>query len=166
MEHLPAEFDAMHRLLKDRPALKLEATGWADADLDRDGLRQAHVTNLMRRAKAKANGHDIDDVVIEPAERSTWLKAAYKAADIKKPRNLVGLAQSLPDDQMVALLKASAPVGVEPLKALADERANAVKAYLADKLDAERVRLTASKVASEGQADGKSGGASVQFTLR
>lgn len=158
--------DALAAKLKDRPALKLEGTGWADPDIDTEGLRQAHVDGLMRRAKAKSTGQDLSEVVLDPAERSTWLKAAYKAADIKKPRNLVGLAQSLPDDQMAALLKAAAPVGTEPLKALADERANAVKAYLADKLDAERVRLTASKVATEGRADAPSGGASVQFNLR
>ncbi|MEK6668948.1 MAG: DUF748 domain-containing protein [Pseudomonadota bacterium] len=158
--------DALVTKLKDRPALKLEGTGWADPDIDTEGLRQAHVDHLMRRAKAKSTGQEISEVVVEPAERSTWLKAAYKAADIQKPRNLVGLAQSLPDDQMAALLKASAPVGKEALTALADERANAVKAYLADKLDAERVRLTASKVAVEGRADSPSGGASVQFNLR
>lgn len=158
--------DALATKLKDRPALKLEGTGWADPDIDTEGLRQAHVDQLMRRAKAKSTGQEISEVVVEPAERSTWLKAAYKAADIQKPRNLVGLAQSLPDDQMAALLKAAAPVGKEALTALADERANAVKAYLADKLDAERVRLTASKVAVEGRADSPSGGASVQFNLR
>lgn len=158
--------DALATKLKDRPALKLEGTGWADPDIDTEGLRQAHVDQLMRRAKAKSTGQEVSEVVVEPAERSTWLKAAYKAADIKKPRNLVGLAQSLPDDQMAALLKASAPVGKEALTELADDRANAVKAYLADKLDAERVRLTASKVAVEGRADSPSGGASVQFNLR
>lgn len=157
--------DTLAAKLKDRPALKLEGTGWADPDIDTEGLRQAHVEQLMRRAKAKSTGQDLSEVVIEPAERSTWLKAAYKAADIKKPRNLVGLAQSLPDDQMAALLKASAAVGKEALTGLADDRADAVKAYLADKLDAERVRLTASKVAAEGQANDKSGGASVQFNL-
>lgn len=157
--------DTLAAKLKDRPALKLEGTGWADPDIDTEGLRQAHVEQLMRRAKAKSTGQDLSEVVIEPAERSTWLKAAYKAADIKKPRNLVGLAQSLPDDQMAALLKASAAVGKEALTALADDRADVVKAYLADKLDAGRVRLTASKVAAEGQANDKSGGASVQFNL-
>jgi len=158
--------DALSARLKDRPALKLEGTGWADPDIDTEGLRQAHVEQLMRRAKAKATGQEISEVVVDQAERSTWLKAAYKAADIPKPRNLVGLAQSLPDDQMAALLKASAPAGAAALVELADERANAVKAYLAGKLDAERVRLTASKVAAEGRADAKSGGASVQFSLR
>lgn len=157
--------EALVTKLKDRPSIKLEGTGWADPDIDTEGLRQAHVERLMRRAKAKSTGQELSEVVIEPAERSTWLKAAYKAADIQKPRNLVGLAQSLPDDQMSALLKASAPVGRDVLAGLADERANAVKAHLADKLDAGRVRLTASKVAAEGRADAKSGGASVQFSL-
>ena len=157
--------EALVTKLKDRPSIKLEGTGWADPDIDTEGLRQAHVERLMHRAKAKSTGQELSEVVIGPAERSTWLKAAYKAADIQKPRNLVGLAQSLPDDQMTALLKASAPVGRDVLAGLADERANAVKAHLADKLDAGRVRLTASRVAAEGRADAKSGGASVQFSL-
>lgn len=150
--------------LKDRPALKIEATGWADADLDREGLRQAHVHQLMRKAKAK--GRDADEVTIDPVEHSVWLKAAYQAADIKKPRNLIGRAQSLPDEQMFALLKASAVIDQAALKRLADERANQVKAYLSDRLDPERVRLTASRVGTEGKVDDKSGGSSVQFQLR
>ncbi len=157
--------DTLAGKLKNRTSLKLEGTGWADPDIDTEGLRQAHVEALMRRAKAKSTGQDVSEVSIEPGERSTWLKAAYKAADIKKPRNLVGMAQSLPDDQMTALLKAAAPVGREAMIELADGRANTVKAYLADKLDAERVRLTASKVGAEGQVKEKSGGASVQFNL-
>lgn len=158
--------DKLAEKLKDRPSLKLEATGWADADLDREGLRQAHVQELMRRAKAKAKGLDVDEVVIDPAERGTWLKAVYQAADIKKPRNLIGMAQSLPDEQMTALLKASAVVDTATLKALADDRANEVKAYLSERLDPERVRLTASRVGTEGKVDEKSGGSSVLFELR
>ncbi len=158
--------DKLAEKLKDRPSLKLEATGWADADLDLEGLRQAHVQELMRRAKAKAKGLDVDEVVIDPAERSTWLKAAYQAADIKKPRNFIGMAQSLPDEQMTALLKASAVVDKATLKALADDRANEVKAYLSERLDPERVRLTASRVGAEGQVAEKSGGSSVLFELR
>ncbi len=161
-----ARLDKLAEKLKDRPSLKLEATGWADADLDREGLRQAHVELLMRRAKAKAKGLDVDEVVVEPGERGTWLKAAYQAADIKKPRNLIGMAQSLPDEQMTALLKASAVVDAPVLKALADDRAGEVKAYLSDRLDPERVRLTASRVGAEGKVDEKSGGSSVQFQLR
>ena len=47
----------------------------------------------MRVAKAKATGQSPDDVSVGADERDTWLTAAYKAADIKKPRNLVGLAK-------------------------------------------------------------------------
>jgi uncharacterized protein involved in outer membrane biogenesis len=158
--------DTLIGKLKDRPALKLEATGWADPDLDNEGLRQAHVEQLMRRAKARATGQDPAEVGVAPAERSTWLKAAYQAADIKKPRNLIGLTQTLPDEQMTALLKASATVNRDALVDLADTRADAVKAYLVERLPPERVLLTASKVAAEGQANDKSGGASVQFNLR
>jgi hypothetical protein len=158
--------DKLAEKLKDRPSLKLEATGWADADLDREGLAQAHVQQLMRRAKAKAKGLDADEVVIDPAERGTWLKAAYQAADIKKPRNLIGMAQSLPDEQMTALLKASAVVDTAALKALADDRANEVKAYLSERLEPERVRLTASRVGTEGKVAEKTGGSSVLFELR
>ena len=161
-----SRLDKLADKLQDRPSLKLEATGWADADHDREGLRQAHVQELMRRAKAKAKGLDLDDVVIEPAERGTWLKAAYQAADIKKPRNFIGMPQSLSDEQMTALLKASAVVDAAALKALADERANEVKAYLSERLDPQRVRLTASRVGAEGKVDEKSGGSSVLFELR
>lgn len=158
--------DSLIAKLKDRPGLKLEATGWADPDLDNEGLRLAHVEALMRRAKARATGQDVNEVVIEPAERPKWLKAAYQGADIKKPRNLIGLAQSLPDEQMAALLKGSATVNQATLVDLADTRADVVKAYLVERMAAERVLLTASKVAAEGQASGKSGGASVQFNLK
>lgn len=161
-----ARLDKLAATLKDRPALKLEATGWADADVDREGLRQAHVMALMKRSKAKAQGLDADEVDIAPGERSTWLKAAYQAADIKKPRNFIGLAQSLPDEEMASLLKASARVDTAALQALADDRANGVKAYLSERLDPERVRLTASRVGTEGKVDEKSGGSSVQFQLK
>ena len=161
-----ARLDKLANTLRDRPSLKLEATGWADADVDREGLRQAHVLALMKRAKAKALGLDADEVAIEPGERSTWLKAAYQAADIKKPRNFIGVAQSLPDEEMASLLKASARVDAAALQALADDRANGVKAYLSERLDPERVRLTASRVGAEGKVDEKSGGSSVQFQLK
>lgn len=137
--------DALATRLADRPALKLEATGMADA-ADTAGLRRAHVDALLRAAKSRATGQPLGEVRIEPAERSTWLAAAYKAADIRKPRNLVGLAKTLPDAEMEALLQASAEVGPEALRALANRRGDQVKAYLATRLPPERVLLTASRL--------------------
>ena len=158
--------DALAGKLNDRPALKLEATGRADPAVDVDGLRQAHVDRLMRVAKAKATGQSPDDVSVGADERDTWLTAAYKAADIKKPRNLVGLAKSLPPADMLALLKASAPVGPEVLRDLADTRGNAVKAYLSARISPERVLLTASKVGVDGLAQDKGPSSRVQFDIK
>ncbi len=150
--------DTLATKLADRPALKLEATGRADPVADAEGLRQAHVDTLMRAAKAKASGVAPAEVRIAPEERSRWLAEAYKAADIKKPRNLIGLAKALPDAEMEALLKASAAAGPEALRALANQRGDQVKAYLARKMPPERVLLTASKVGASGPADEKDKG--------
>ncbi|MBI2731890.1 MAG: DUF748 domain-containing protein, partial [Aquabacterium sp.] len=158
--------DPLVAKLADRPALKLQATGRADPALDIEGLRNAHVAALMRAAKAKATGQAISEVQIAPEERSAWLAAAYKAADIQKPRNLIGLAKALPEAEMEALLKASASVGPDSLRTLANQRGDRVKAYLARKLPPERVLLTASKVGLEGLADDKGPSTRVQFEVK
>jgi hypothetical protein len=147
--------DALGTKLADKGGLKLDATGWADAGSDTEGLRDEHVRQLMRAAKAKATGQAVEDTEVAPAEEAQWLAAAYKAADIKKPRNLVGLAKTLPPAEMKALLRAAAPTGNEALTRLANQRGNAVKAYLVQKLPADRVLLAASKLNPEKAADDK-----------
>ncbi len=158
--------DTLATKLADRPALKLQATGRADPAVDVEGLRKLHVETLMRAAKAKSTGQAISEVQIAPEERSTWLAAAYKAADIKKPRNLIGLAKTLPDAEMEALLKNAAAVGPEALRTLANQRGDQVKAYLSRKLPPERVLLTASNVGNEGLADDKGPSTRVQFKIK
>ncbi len=158
--------DTLATKLDDRPALKLEATGRADPVVDVTGLRAVHVDRLMRVAKAKATGQSADEVKISPEEKDQWLSAAYKAADIKKPRNVVGLAKTLPPAEMEALLQASALVNDAALKSLADHRGDAVKAYLAQKIAPERVLLTASKVGTSGLPDDKGPSSRVQFDLK
>jgi hypothetical protein len=158
--------DTLSAKLKDRPALKLEATGRADPALDVEGLRETYVMKLMVAAKAKALDASLDEVSITPEEKDQWLAAAYKAADIKKPRNLVGMVKTLSAAEMSALLKAAAPTGPEALKALANQRGNAVKAYLAERIPAERVLLTSSKVGTEGLPEDKGPGTRVQFDIK
>jgi hypothetical protein len=158
--------DTLATKLLDRPALKLAATGRADADVDLEGLRQAHVEGLMRAAKAKATGGGAADMQLTAAERGTWLAAAYKAADIKKPRNPIGIAKALPDADMMALLKAAAPVNNESLLTLANQRGDQVKAYLAHKLPLERVLLTASRVGKGGLPEDKGPASRVQFDIK
>ncbi|WP_230182316.1 DUF748 domain-containing protein [Aquabacterium sp. CECT 9606] len=158
--------DTLVTKLTDRPTVKLEATGRADPAFDEEGLRQRHVVRLMRQAKAKATEQSFGSVTIDPDERDKWLAAAYKAADIKKPRNLVGLAKTLPAPEMEALLKAAAPVDQASLLTLANRRGDRVKAYLATKLSPERVLLTASKVGTDQLPDDKGPTTRVQFALK
>ncbi|MDO9002754.1 MAG: DUF748 domain-containing protein [Aquabacterium sp.] len=158
--------DTLVTKLADRPQVKLEATGRADPAVDEEGLRQRHVMRLMRQAKAKATEQSLGSVTIAPEERDQWLTAAYKAADIKKPRNLVGLAKTLPAPEMEALLKAAAPVEQASFLTLANRRGDRVKAYLATKLSPERVLLTASKVGTDKLPDDKGPTTRVQFALK
>lgn len=158
--------DTLAKALNDRPGLKLEATGRADPAVDEAALRAQHLDRLMRVAKAKSTGELPDSVKIEPVERARWLEAAYKAAELKdKPRNALGFAKGLPPAEMEALLLRSAPAGEGPLRALADQRGDRVKAYLTAKVPPERVLLTASRLGTEGIED-KGGTARVGFALK
>lgn len=146
--------DTLAKAMADRPALKLEATGRADPALDEPALRSRQLDRLMRAAKAKSTGEPIESVTIAAGERPRWLEAAYKAADLKdKPRNVLGIAKSLPPEDMEARLLASATAGDAALRDLANERGDRVKAYLTAKVAPERVLLTASKLGHEGIDD-------------
>ncbi|MFT3858683.1 MAG: DUF748 domain-containing protein [Aquabacterium sp.] len=158
--------DKLADKLQDRPALKLEATGRADPQVDVEGLRRVHLQRLMRAAKARATGVPASDVQITDEERATWIKAAYKEADIRKPRNVVGLPKGLSTEEMASLLEASAAVNDEALRSLANRRGDAVKAYLATKMPPERVLLTASKLGREGLPEDKEPSSRVQFSVK
>ncbi|MCQ4437556.1 hypothetical protein NO135_21405, partial [Clostridioides difficile] len=90
-------------------------------------------------------GESIDPmaVKVEPAEYSKYLARAYKAADFKKPRNLIGLQKTLPDADMKKALADHAPADDNALRALAQQRAQAVRQYLDGKLASSRVFLVA-----------------------
>lgn len=158
--------DTLATKLTDRPGLKLEATGRADPVTDAEGLRNAHLDRLLRAAKARSTGQSPAEVSVLPTERDTWLAAAYKAADIPKPRNVLGLAKTLPSAEMVALLKASARADEAALRELANRRGDQVKAYLASRMPPERVLLTASKLGTEGLGADQGPPSRVQFEVR
>ncbi|MBL0719505.1 DUF748 domain-containing protein [Piscinibacter sp. Jin2] len=148
-----AQLDKIAQALADRKGLRLEATGQADPGVDVQGLRQRAIERQIRAAKARASRVAPDSVEVDPAERTKWLEAAYKAADLPgKPRNLIGLQKTLPPEEMEARLAAAVPTAEPQLRALADERGNQVKAYLSAKLPAERVLLTRSRLAEPAAA--------------
>ena len=165
-EAMKPALDTIAKALTDRPALRLEITGRADPSLDPPALRRAHVERLLREAKARATRTAVDDVVVAADERTRWLEAAYRGADIAgKPRNLLGLQQTLPAAEMEALLLQSVPAGPEQLRAVADARADHVKAYLSEKVASERLLLTSSRLDAADIAD-KGPAARVAFALK
>ena len=61
-----------------------------------------------------------------------YLAKVYSAGDFKKPRDAIGLAKTLPPDEMKKLILDNTPVTDQNLQHLADARANAVRAYLSE----------------------------------
>ena len=154
--------------LVDRPALRLDVVGRADPATDLDGLRQAALANAVRAQKLKAMiakgqaAPSLEEVEVGEAEYAELLKKAYRAADFKKERNLVGMVKDIPVPEMEALLRANAQVGDDDLLGLARARAQAVRDWLAGEggVPGERVFVLEPKVEALGE------GGEVQFSLR
>ncbi|HEY5861733.1 MAG TPA: hypothetical protein VIX61_01480, partial [Casimicrobiaceae bacterium] len=150
------------KALADRPGLKLDVTGCAIPDVDRDGLKRARLDRAVRAQKQKASGQSaapaaLDAIAIDAAEYPRLLKAVYDDAKLPdKPKNAVGLAKDIPPAEMEAMLLASYTIDDEALNALANERAQAVKSWLAanGSIASERMFLVASKLGADGVKDG------------
>ncbi len=130
------KLDVLEKALYERPALELEIVGHADADKDREGLKQAFMLRKVKAQKVKevarksSETPDLESVIVTPEEYPKYLKLAYKAEKFPKPRNFLGVAKDLPVPEMEKLMLANQQVTEEDLKALAGERALATRDYL------------------------------------
>ena len=162
------KLETLAKALIDRPALKLDVIGSADPATDVDGLRQTGNDTAVRAQKLKAmiargqEAPSLEDVEVSAEEYAALLEKAYKAADFKKPRNLIGLTKDLPVPEMEALMRANVVVGEAELRALAQQRAQAVREWLVGEgaVPGERVFVLEPKVEPLGE------GGQVQFSLR
>ncbi|PKN08222.1 MAG: hypothetical protein CVU73_07085 [Deltaproteobacteria bacterium HGW-Deltaproteobacteria-8] len=163
----------LSKALRDRPGLKLELAGHTDPQVEAEGLRRASLehrvkaqkaTELARRGKASGS---VDQLDLTAEEYPRYLERVYKAADFKKPRNLIGLAKGLPVEQMEALLLQNTPVRPEDMERLAQDRGIAVQAWLVEKggIEQARVFLLGPRVDSDAPKGVKAGGR-VDFSLR
>lgn len=139
------------KALTDRPALKMTVVGESREAEDQEAWKSVELDRLLlaqKRRNAIREGKSGEEVVeISDAERPALLKAVYGRADIKKPRNMVGMAKDLPADQMKALLVASIKVPEDAMRELALARGVAVRDYLAtQKLPLDRLFLGAPKL--------------------
>ncbi|NHV27182.1 DUF748 domain-containing protein [Burkholderia sp. D-99] len=164
------KLDTVVKMLTEKPSIRLDLIGRVDPAKDTSGLGDAYVERLVRQQKLKdvvGQGESIDpmSVKVEPAEYSKYLTRAYKAADFKKPRNMIGLQKTLPDADMKKALADHAPADDNALRALAQQRAQAVRQYLDGKIDSSRVFVVAPKLDAKG-IDDKGATTRVDFGLQ
>ncbi|WP_374619474.1 DUF748 domain-containing protein [Pandoraea sp.] len=162
--------ETLVKALTDRTALKLDIEGRVDPAKDTDGLRKVAVERAIKAQKVKAmvgkgESIDVDSVKVTPEERSKYLTAAYKAADFAKPRNMIGFAKSLPDDEMEKLMETNVKVGDDDLRALAERRAQRVRSWLDGKIASDRLFVVAPKLNADGIKD-KGATTRVDFALK
>lgn len=159
------------KALNDRPALKLDIIGRADPATDEEGLRQAWVDRQIRKAKAedtsgKGKKPDLSTVTVSTAERDKYLEDVYDDTDIEeKPRNFIGMAKSIPADQMESLLRKAAPVNEQSLERLAQARAQAVYEKLQEVGPADRIFIVTPNLEG-GAGEGDALPSRVEFSLQ
>ena len=161
--------------LADRPALRIDLIGHADAAVDREPLVDRAVDRMLRRTKALRDGADADAagrtdaVTVEPAEREALMLATWRDAELPgKPRGSLGPANAPPPDvaEIERRLRATVEVGEEDLRSLAARRARAAQAALVARgVPAERLFLVTPRLAS-GAAEAGTSDARAPATVR
>jgi Domain of Unknown Function (DUF748)/AsmA family len=140
-ELLPQEQEKLGKLaemLLDRPALRMEISGFADLEKDSEEYRRARLRQQLRKEKflelvdKKRNlpGQTANDMIIEPEKTEHYLEKVYDRADFSKPLNFLGFDKSLPASEMEKLILSNTAAGPEQMAALAQERATAVVNFL------------------------------------
>jgi hypothetical protein len=162
--------DAVAGLLAEKTDLSLEIQAAADAEADREGLRQEMVMRRMRAlkfndmSKKEREGLTLEKVVIPSGEYEEYLRQAYKTEKFEKPQGLLGISKRLPADEMKKLMAEHMQVDDDDMKELLQQRGLAVKQYLAEtaKVPPERLFIIDARLDSgKGAA-----GCCVEFKLK
>jgi hypothetical protein len=107
-------------------------------------------------------------VTIAAEERPALIAAVYADEDIaNKPRNFIGIAKTIPVPEMEALILSHLDATPEDLRALANQRATAVRNHLEaqGKVSRERLFLVEPRLNAEGIQD-KGARTRVDFSLK
>jgi uncharacterized protein involved in outer membrane biogenesis len=157
-----AKLGTLAKALNDRPALKLDASGRAIPDVDREGLKRAALDAVLRIQKQKAiaaageSAPPLESLAIDPSEYPKLLESVYRDTKLAdKPRNVFGMAKAIPAPEMEAMLLASYRVDDEALATLANRRAQAIKEWFAHDghVAAERIFIVKPKLDNDGIKD-------------
>ena len=150
--------DKIGEQLVNRPALKLTVVGWAQPQAEQEAWKRLRLRDLAqaqkRRDAVRAGESAADVPQVSDAEYPALLKEAYQRADIKKPRNLIGMAKDVPQSEMEALLLKSITVPDNAMPDLALARSVAVRDYLASRqVPLDRLFVGAAKLQPAGEGD-------------
>jgi hypothetical protein len=146
-----------------RPGVRLTMTPRVDPGIDLPGLRAVMVDQLVKMQKVeemRANGESADVATVEltPDEYDKYLTVVYQQAKFDKPRNSLGMDQSLPPAEMKKLLAENMKVTDDDLRKLAIARVAAVGHYLGQQVDPIRLAVapptSAPGTKDKGQATG------------
>jgi uncharacterized protein involved in outer membrane biogenesis len=157
--------ETLAKALGERDALKLEISGLADPEIDREGLKRVAMERLVR-VERRRTLPDNDDAggrsELSAEEYKTYLTRVYKAAKFPKPRNMIGMQKDLPLEDMEKLILANTAISDEDVRSLAKRRAENVQVWLIEqgKVAPERLFLVPPKSADVVP------GARVDFSLR
>ena len=167
------KLQTLAKALTDRPGIRIDVGGRAIPEADRDGLKRASLDRALRVQKQKSLAADgesapsLDALTIADDEYPKLLAAVYRDADLPdKPRNMFGIAKTVPPAEMEAMLLASYRVDDQALATLANARAQAVKEWFArsGNVAPERVFVVAPKLTSTG-IDDKGAPTRVDFAI-
>ncbi len=141
------KIETLTKALKAKPALKLDIVGGVDMERDREGLiryqfekklKAQKLNDLVRKGEKVES---VDAVTIDKQEYDRYLKRAYGAEKFPKPRNLIGMEKSLPNEEMEKLMMTHITVRDGDLRLLAMKRAETVSEALREKGEFEPGRI-------------------------
>ena len=167
------KLETLAKALAERPALKLDIIGRFDPATDPDGIKRDRLLDRLKDLKAKdlsKSGERVgrDETTIAPNEYATYLGKVYDDTKLPdKPRNVVGLAKTIPVEEMEKLLLANIVLDDNDPRWLAEARADVVRHYIEDtgKVSPSRVFLVTPKLNANG-IDDKGVANRVDFALR
>ena len=151
--------DALPRLtklaqaLEDRPGLKLDIVAHADKTLELGDLRRIRLMTLLvaERRKTASNNDAFDPNPKRwPApDYALWLQRLYdQTAITNKPKNVLGLSKKIPVADMETLLLEATELSDNDWRALAQDRVQAVRKVLSEKVSSERLFTLAPEISA------------------
>lgn len=151
------------KILTDKPSVSLEVKGYADKDKDRQAIiqylfeKKLKARKLIKMIKSGQPAIEVDKITISPDEYELYLKEAYQAETLSKPKNTKNNPAA---PEMKKLIIDHIQVTESDLKFLAEQRARQVKNFLIEsqQINSERIFLVEAEIkTSEGSGSAYAG---------